>query len=381
MVQKKLKAIDLFSGAGGLSLGLSRAGLEVVGAVDFSTSALGSYRRNFSHVALEADISKLSPAELCARLSFYDELDLLAGGPPCQGFSIQRIGEDKDDRNDLILEFARFVKGLRPKVFVMENVTGLLGRRGIQSFIAFKLKVIRCGYQVRHTVIDAADFGVPQHRKRVIVFGWRNDLPSNLPFPEPTHVEGNHVTVRDAIGDLPSPSFKDAVGPGADQLHFRTKLSQLNIERLSHIRPGKGFEDLPNHLRVNCHKSGAERIGHRYVYGRLSFDDPSGTITARFDSFTRGKFAHPVEDRNITLREGARLQSFPDDFVFLGTQEEIASQIGNAVPPQIAFRIGVEVRDYLNKAHAIKSAETSLSFGEAVPDANINMVDQPTPII
>ena len=115
MVQKKLKAIDLFCGAGGLSLGLSRAGLELVGAVDFSTSALESYRRNFSHIALDADISKLSPAELCARFSFYDELDLLAGGPPCQGFSIQRIGEDEDHRNDLILELARSLKALGPR--------------------------------------------------------------------------------------------------------------------------------------------------------------------------------------------------------------------------------------------------------------------------
>jgi DNA (cytosine-5)-methyltransferase 1 len=133
----------------------------------------------------------------------------------------------------------------------------------------------------------------------------------------------------------------------SDPLHFRTNLSELNLERLRHIPPGGGFEDLPVELRVNCHKNGASKIGHRYVYGRLAPDRPAGTITARFDSFTRGKFAHPLEDRNITLREGARLQTFPDTFRFSGTQEEIAAQVGNAIPPLLATTIARAMSSYL----------------------------------
>jgi DNA (cytosine-5)-methyltransferase 1 len=121
------------------------------------------------------------------------------------------------------------------------------------------------------------------------------------------------------------------------------RLSKLNQQRLACIPQGGGMTDLPVELRVNCHKNGAEKIGHRYVYGRLDWNKPAGTITARFDSFTRGKFGHPLEDRNITLREGARLQTFPDDFIFTGTQESIAAQIGNAVPPVLAEAIGRQI--------------------------------------
>ena len=126
------------------------------------------------------------------------------------------------------------------------------------------------------------------------------------------------------------------------------RLSARNLERLKHIPPGGGFESIPIDLRVDCHKSGAARIGHRYVYGRLAPDRPAATITAHFDSFTRGRFAHPWEDRNISLREGARLQAFPDDYVFVGTQEEVAAQIGNAIPPPLALSLGAAIRENLS---------------------------------
>ncbi len=144
----------------------------------------------------------------------------------------------------------------------------------------------------------------------------------------------------DAIGDLPSPAARNAAN-AADPLHRETKLSDLNLRRLRLIPPGGGMQDLPVAMRVRCHKKGADAIGHRYVYGRLAPDRPANTITARFDSFTRGRFAHPFAHRNITLREGARLQTFPDQFRFCGNQEEIAAQIGNAVPPLLAQAIGI----------------------------------------
>ena len=277
------------------------------------------------------------------------EIDLIAGGPPCQGFSVQRIGADHDDRNDLIFEFARFVSEIKPRMFVMENVPGLLGKRGAEFAARFESILTDQGYAVRNVRINAAEFGLPQIRKRIYYYGW---LPAGkvppFSFPAPTHTEGQFHTVGGAIGDLPpAAALKELTSSTDDLLHRRTRLSALNVERIRLIPPGGGFVDLPVNMRVNCHKGGADKIGHRYVYGRLSADRPASTITARFDSFTRGKFAHPYEDRNITLREGARLQSFPDQFVFTGSQENIAALIGNAVPPVMASVVGAAIHNHL----------------------------------
>lgn len=331
-----LRALDLFCGAGGLSLGLEAAGFRVIGAVDSWEPAIRSYRANFSHDAWLADAGDLN-AEKLAHMGIGGPIDVVVGGPPCQGFSIQRIGKDVDDRNDLVASFGRTVISVRPKLFIMENVPGLLGHRGREHFQHFEAMLTAAGYLLTWKILDASDYDVPQMRRRVFVVGWQNGLKGKFKYPEP--VGGHPRSVRSAIGDLPEPPLDHSASEG-DPLHRRTKLSALNLRRLQHIPPGGGFEDLPIELRVNAHKGGAKRIGHRSVYGRLSFDRPAATITARFDSFTRGRFAHPEHDRNITLREGARLQGFPDYHQFVGTQEEIAALIGNAVPPPLARAIG-----------------------------------------
>lgn len=340
------RALDLFSGAGGLSRGLVEAGFEVVAAVENWDPAIESYRANFpNHLVLNRDIGQLA-AKGFDELKAYGTLDLLVGGPPCQGFSIQRIGRDQDDRNDLIIGFAGAVVELKPRMFLMENVPGLLGRRGKTIAGEFVSLVTTAGYDVDYKILDAASYGVPQIRRRVFFVGWLRGDSLGFAFPKPLLAEGSYRTVREAIGDLPSPP-SDRSSAYEDPLHRRMKLSPKNLERLRYIPPGGGFESLPIELRVDCHKAGAGRIGHRAVYGRLHPDRPASTITARFDSFTRGRFAHPWEDRNISLREGARLQSFPDDFVFHGTQEEIAAQIGNAVPPSLARHMAEAVKKSL----------------------------------
>ncbi|MFI2649657.1 DNA cytosine methyltransferase [Micromonospora fulviviridis] len=339
-----LQAIDLFSGAGGMSLGLAKAGFSVRAAVDNWAPAVRSYRANFSHPIYELNVAELT-ADRLADMSGVSVggLDLLAGGPPCQGFSIQRIGADLDTRNDLVLEFARLVSEFQPRMFLMENVPGLLGRRGAHTLTRFGQMLSAAEYEWTVDRVDAVDYGVPQSRRRVLVIGWRSDeRPFALPKPR-----GEQVTVRQAFADLPKPAPPGAPDP-ADPLHVTSRLSPINAERLRHIPPGGGFMDLPLELRVNCHRNGADAIGHRAVYGRLHPDKPAGVITARFDSFTRGRFAHPLEDRNITLREGARLQSFPDDFVFLGNREEVAAQIGNAVPPTVARSVGAAIIEHLS---------------------------------
>jgi len=343
-----LRAIDLFAGAGGLSRGLNDAGFEIVAAAENWRPAIRSYSENFPrHLVIDDDLGH-STSELLKTLKSVSPIDLLVGGPPCQGFSIQRIGNDHDDRNTLIYAFADIVAELRPRMFLMENVPGLLGHRGRNIAQQFMRRVANSGYDLETSVVDAASFGVPQIRRRVIFVGWLRELLPRFDFPEPILQEGEYRTVDQAIGDLPPPPDDYSASP-SDPLHRKMKLSPLNVERLRLIPPGGGFESLPVRLRVNCHKAGADRIGHRAVYGRLDGNRPANTITARFDSFTRGRFAHPRQDRNITLREGARLQSFPDDHIFYGTQEEIAAQIGNAVPPLLAVRLATSLRDNLTK--------------------------------
>lgn len=328
-----LKAIDLFSGAGGLSLGLESAGFDVLLAVDSWGIAVDSYTKNFGHAALCADLSQLSTDQILEAAGISSgQADLVVGGPPCQGFSVQRIGHDEDDRNQLVLRFGEIVTEARPRAFMMENVAGLLGRRGKSLAQVFVSRLESAGYKVSLGLVNALDYGVPQNRRRVVILGHRLDSPA---FDIADVRTSPSMTVRDAIGDLPA-----AAAPGSkyasDMLHIESRLSDLNRTRISLIPPGGGFEDLPLELRAACHRNGASVVGHRGVYGRLHPDQPAGTITARFDSFTRGRFGHPLEARNLTLREGARLQTFPDEFLFLGNREEVAAQIGNAVPPRMA---------------------------------------------
>lgn len=341
------RALDLFCGAGGLTRGLVDAGFEIAGAVDSWAPAVRSYQATFpGHRALCADVATISLRTL-ERQGISGPIDLVVGGPPCQGFSIQRIGEDIDGRNDLVLQFGRVVSGIRPQMFMMENVPGLLGHRGKATFSEFVRRMTIAGYHINHAILDALGFGIPQNRKRVFVVGRLGDArPFEFPVPQ-----GRALTVQDAIEDLQEPPVDFTCDPN-DPLHRRMRLSDLNLARLRMIPPGGGFEDLPTDMRVDCHKAGAAKIGHRSVYGRLRADQPAGTITARFDSFTRGRFAHPSQDRNITLREGARLQGFPDAHKFLGTQEEVAAQIGNAIPPPLAKAMAIAITRHLENGRA-----------------------------
>ncbi|KAB2482765.1 DNA cytosine methyltransferase [Bacillus cereus] len=350
MYQDNFTVIDSFCGAGGLSLGLQKAGLNIKLAFDNNKYAIETYSKNFNHTALLESIENIKGEDLLKAAGLKKgELVLLSGGPPCQGFSVQRRGEDKDDRNALVLEYARLIKELEPTFFIMENVTGIKNKRGA-SYVQQVLDLVKeLGYHTQMKTLNAADYGVPQSRKRVFIVG---EKPINnqtfFEFPKKKYEPGNYQTVKDAIFDLPSPP-EDCSDHPCYPNHRRERLSDINRLRISHVPQGGGREYIPEELRLECHKVSVEKAGHRYVYGRLAWGEPSGTITARFDSFTRGKFAHPVENRSITLREGARLQTFTDDFVFSGTKVEIAKQIGNAVPPLLAEHLGYAFKEALKK--------------------------------
>ena len=195
-------------------------------------------------------------------------------------------------------------------------------------------------------LLDAQDYGVPQRRKRYIVVGERKDMGEHYTYPQSLNI---HRTVRDVIGTLPIPPENGTDHPNIS-LHRRDRLSDLNLQRIRAIREGQGRDDLPCELLADCHRIDSSVIGFRSVYGRMAWDEVAPTITARFDSFTRGKFGHPVQDRSISLREGALLQSFPIDFEFAGNKVDVARQIGNAVPPAMAECIGKSIIECYKKA-------------------------------
>lgn len=344
----KTTCVDAFSGAGGLSIGLSRAGFHVVLSFDNDRLCIETQRNNpkyFSHNVVLASIDEMLGGELLRRIGLSKgQLDLLAGGPPCQGFSVQRIGVDEDGRNDLVLNYMQLVEEVMPKFFLMENVKGLAGKRGCQYLSHVKQRAKDLGYHVHLKILDAQDFGVPQRRQRVMIVGERL-LVGETPFftfPSPSTPNGERVTVKMAIGNLPAPPLNGSDHPEYIH-HRRDRLSSINKKRLAALKPGQGREYLPLDLLADCHQISPDIIGHRNVYGRMSWNDVAPTITARFDSFTRGLFGHPSQLRSISLREGAELQTFPSDMVFAGNKVDIARQIGNAIPLRLAEAIGTSI--------------------------------------
>lgn len=339
----KYTCIDSFCGAGGLGLGLKRAGFNLLLSFDIDPVCIETIKSNkkyFNHPAEAADISDMLNGALLKKCNLArGELFLLAGGPPCQGFSVQRRGNDIDVRNELVLKYGKLIDELYPMYFVMENVTGIAGKRGKTILQQLVEDVGKIGYNVHIGLLDAQDYGVPQRRKRYIIVGERKDKGKHYKFPPALSIRH---TVRDAIGNLPSPPDDGTDHPDYP-LHRKDRLSDLNLKRIKAIKEGQGRDSLPEDLLADCHKIDSSVIGFRSVYGRMAWDEVAPTITARFDSFTRGKFGHPDQDRSISLREGALLQSFPIDFMFTGNKIEIARQIGNAVPPLLAEQIGKSI--------------------------------------
>lgn len=337
----QFSVIDSFAGAGGLSLGLKRAGFDLLYGFDNDPMSIKTQQDNRKYLPHETDVEDINDLDSQGLMTRFGlrkgELFLFAGGPPCQGFSIQRVGNDIDERNKLVTRYFDLVADLYPRYFLMENVPGIMGKRGLRIVSDLLARAEALGYKVHVQILDAQSYGVPQRRKRVFVIGERLDgKAASFVFPEPALTRR---TVRDAIGHLPEPPENGSDHPDIP-LHRRDRLSKQNLARIKALKPGQGMADLPTNLRAKCHVNGPEGIGHRNVYGRMPWDDVAPTITARFDSFTRGQFGHPIQPRSITLREGALLQTFPKDFSFYGNKVDVARQIGNAVPVALAEAVG-----------------------------------------
>lgn len=338
---RKPTLIDCFSGAGGFSQGFVDAGFKIIYAFDSDEACVRTYHTNLSPHVHVRDASKVTKASIEKDIGRkLGQIDVVIGGPPCQGFSAQRRGPDSDPRNGLVLEFVRLVLDLNPRFFVMENVGGLLSIRGKAVLGELKEKVTSEGYTIIHPKkLDAYNYGVPQHRKRVFIIGERTDGQFvRFSFPEGSkHDPKARSSVEESIHDLMRKTEKEVSN------HTASKMSALNLERIRSINEGEGRESLPEHLQLDCHRNNPTHR-HTDVYGRMAWGKPSPTITTKFDNFSRGRFGHPELDRTITLREGARLQSFEDSFVFHGNKGQIASQIGNAVPPLLAKAIAERIK-------------------------------------
>ncbi|OLR89922.1 DNA (cytosine-5-)-methyltransferase [Actinokineospora bangkokensis] len=336
--------IDLFAGCGGLSQGF-RAAFDPVLAVEHDHAAAATYAANFGpeHVH-QGDIATVTDVP---------EVDLVVGGPPCQGFSALGSRDVDDPRNALWREYFRVVRAARPRAFVIENVDRFLGSA---EFALLRTEAAAAGYELSWGLLLAADFGVPQRRKRAFVLGSRVGA---LPLPTPTHTRADWVGVRTAITGLPAAPASTTLPsrsvrafgrtlPGDFRgldLHVGRNPTPLSLARYRAIPPGGGRFDLPDDLLPRCWRE--KRTGTTDVMGRMRWDQPSLTIRTEFFKPEKGRYLHPEHHRPITHLEAARLQSFPDTFRWRGSKIEIARQIGNAVPPLLAGAVAARVADHL----------------------------------
>jgi DNA (cytosine-5)-methyltransferase 1 len=387
-------SVDIFVAPGGLSLGFAMAGFHTLAGVDLSKDGLSTFSNNFPcAVPMLKDIQELNGKELLRRIVLSKgDIDVMVGGPPCQGYSV--VGRVKiaslvqkgvwklkngtprlidDPRNLLYKEFIRLVSECLPKFFVMENVKGITSYKDGELMQDIKDEFENVGYLVDFRILDAAKFGVPQHRKRVIFIGNRLGMPN--PFPSAHFLSDNFVTVWNAIRDLPtlregggkeimeynkatSHRYQEWARTDSHLVfnHVARPHSKRDIDTFRHMRPGSKWKDLPKECK--------DMYGYRDdifndKFKRLWKNKPSWTVTAHLckDGYV---YIHPTQTRTITVREAARLQSFPDQFVFSGSKTSQFRQVGNAVPPLMAKAIGISIRNALEDFYQVPLERAAL---------------------
>jgi DNA (cytosine-5)-methyltransferase 1 len=341
LAQGKYSVVEGFCGPGGMSLGLENAGFVPTLAFDIDRMAVETHKRNLPGDCWEADASTLTGRKICRSLGIKKgELALFAGGPPCQGFSKQKRGAHLgDNRNNLILEFVRLVEELQPRFFAFENVA-IFGQKRGKQYLRTMAETLS-NYKIYPRFVNSADYGLAQTRERFIAVGRRRDQATRFSFPSP--IVSEWKTVGDVLGKYPEPPEDYTDHPDFPN-HQRARVTEINIRRFSYVPQGGGWQDIPYDHRLECHKKvDVSSGGWPDVYGRLKWDGQCPTITGGFDSFTRGRYGHPLQDRPLTPREAAAIQGFPDDFVFVGTRADWRRQIGNAVPPPLAAAVGAEI--------------------------------------
>lgn len=392
MINNKLTMLDLFAGAGGLSEGLSEAGFHSLFASEIVPTYAETYKKNHpSAEVLTADIRTIDAEEIRQRIGLEKgELDLVAGGPPCQGFSINApVRSILDQRNHLFKEYLRFVDAFAPRAILIENVPGLVSFEHGATLHAILEALSQMGYGADVRILGAAYYGVPQMRWRTIILGLRGKQLPAYAFPEPTYhapirpnfttmfngqmlvklpsVEASthFTTVEEAIGDLPplkagekGAAVKEylceptcdyqrrlRIGSTGVYNHEAPRLSKINMERLKYIKPGGNWTDIPDELLPKGMQR-ANKGDHTKRYGRVTPDGLASTILTKCDPHW-GAYFHYNQDRSFTVREAARLQSFPDHYIFTGSMAEQYAQVGNAVPPMLASAVGLALKSIL----------------------------------
>lgn len=338
-------AVDLFAGAGGVSLGLVQAGWKVLAACDIDAAAARSYRANHPGTEMiEGDLTCRSTVDRIEGAVRGRPVDLVAVCAPCQPFSARNQQRGGDPREQLIVKSLAVVERLQPQVVVFENVPGLTTTSYLPVLDALRVELLRIGYLFGGAEIhNCADFGVPQARKRCLMIAAKTQ--DILDAFDLHAVSTEHVTVRTAIGDLAE--LASGESDPDDPMHRARQHQAIALTRLKHIpHDGGSRSSLPRELWVDCHK----RAGSTFpdAYGRLWWDRPAVTLTTGCCDITKGRYAHPAQDRALTMREAARLQSFPDEYRFMGTGTEISRQIGNAVPPALMACIAVAAAEALS---------------------------------
>lgn len=337
--ERKISAVDLFCGAGGLSLGLKQSGIQISAGIDLDPTCKFPYEENLNAKFLHRDVGSITPAEL-EGLWEPGQLRLLAGCAPCQPFSSHRRGADTsgEENWDLLSHFGRLVEETLPEFVTMENVTRL-GRMSV--FTDFVLKLRALGYNVDHGTLFGPQFGLPQARRRLVLVASRL---GPIALPQGQNDESNFRTVDQTIGKLPKLSSGEH--DPADSLHTARRLSPKNLARIQASKPGGTWRDWPEDLLSPCHKK-ASGASFQAFYGRMRGDQPSPTITTQAYNFGTGRFGHPEQHRSLTLREAAMLQGFPRNYKFVAKGEQpsmktIGRLIGNAVPPAFGAAVGMQ---------------------------------------
>lgn len=338
-----IQAIDLFCGIGGLTHGISKTGISVIAGVDIDKTCEFAYTQNNEAQFILSDVGNY-PSEKISKLYDPNSIKVLMGCAPCQPFSkLQKNKQDKsiNSKWGLLYSFLEHVKRVEPDIVSMENVPALLNEKVFNDFVA-SLKTI--GYYVSYCVVDASDYGVAQRRKRLLLLASRL---SKIKLLEPTH-RNKKITVKEVIGGLPP--LKHGQTHPNDYLHRAAKLSDINLIRIKNSLPGGTWKDWDYKLLPQCYK---KISGQTYasVYGRMRFDDVSPTLTTQFIRYGTGRYGHPDQNRALSLREGALLQSFPEGYKFVNSNTynltDIARQIGNAVPVRLGEVIGLSIIEHL----------------------------------
>ena len=340
----RISAVDLFCGVGGLSYGLQEAGIRVGAGVDLDDSCRYPYETNIGSKFHHLDVCDLQADDLTP-LWTPGSARVLAGCAPCQPFSPHRRGADTSSETQwrLVEEMGRLVKGALPEIVTMENVPRIISARVFERFVALLRSL---GYHVASRSCYCPTYGIPQHRRRLVLVA---SLLGEIKVPDGTVASTDFVTVRQAIGDLPA--IKHGHEDPKDRIHKSRTLSATNLKRIKRAVPGGTWEQWPDDLKSPCHRrsSGAT---FRNVYARMAWDEPSPTITTMAYNFGTGRFGHPEQDRPISLREAAILQSFPHDYKLVAPEAPVqflslGRHIGNAVPPMLAEAVGTAIVDHV----------------------------------